>query len=226
MTKFAEVTCIGAALAIACLLIPGSIAYSNDTLFQTSTMSALMQGVFDGSTTFKDLKAYGDFGLGTVQSLDGEMIELDGRFYQVKSDGVAYRLNDSTKTPFAEVTFFRTDETVVSNGTSNLTQLDGYLDSKLDTKNIFYAIRIDGTFDYVKTRSVPIQSKPYPTLSEAQRSEDIRVPQCHGDNSRIQVSGLCQRRGRPGVSHALLDSKQVGRRPLAGLQAEECQHQG
>ena len=132
-----------------------------------------MQGVFDGNTTFKDLRAYGDFGLGTVQSLDGEMVELDGRFYQVKSDGVAYRLNDSTKTPFAEVTFFRPDETMVSNGTSNLTQLDRYLDSKLDTKNIFYAIRIDGTFDYVETRSVPIQKKPYPTLSEAVKGQKI-----------------------------------------------------
>ena len=173
MTKLAEVTCIGAALAIACLLVPGSIAHSNDTLFQTSTISALMQGVFDGNTTFKELKAYGDFGLGTVQALDGEMVELDGQFYQVKSDGVAYRLNDSTKTPFAEVTFFKPDETVVSNGTSNLTQLDRYLDSKLDTKNIFYAIRIDGTFDYVETRSVPIQKKPYPTLSEAVKGQKI-----------------------------------------------------
>jgi acetolactate decarboxylase len=173
MTKLTEVTCIGVVLSIACLLVPGSIAYSNDTLFQTSTISALMQGVFDGNTTFKDLRAYGDFGLGTVQSLDGEMVELNGRFYQVKSDGVAYRLNDSTKTPFAEVTFFKPDETVVSNGTSNLTQLDRYLDSKLDTKNIFYAIRIDGTFDYVETRSVPIQNKPYPTLSEAVKGQKI-----------------------------------------------------
>jgi acetolactate decarboxylase len=51
------------------------------------------------------------------------MVELDGQFYQVKSDGLAYRLNDSTKTPFAEVTFFKPDETVALSGTFNLTQL-------------------------------------------------------------------------------------------------------
>ena len=31
---------------------------------------------------------------------------------------------------------------------------------------MFYAIRMDGTFDYVKTRSVPKQTPPYPKLAE------------------------------------------------------------
>jgi acetolactate decarboxylase len=174
MTTFAKAICIVALLGLAALpATPGSLAYSNDTLFQTSPISALMQGVFDGSMTFGDLSAHGNFGLGTVHALDGEMVELDGQFYQIKSDGIAYHLNNTTKTPFAEATFFSPDETVSLSGTSNLTQLNGYLDSKLNTTNIFYAIRIDGTFDYVKTRSVPVQSKPYPTLSEAVEGQKI-----------------------------------------------------
>jgi len=173
MKTFKEVIYIATMLTLCALLAPESLAFSNDTLHQTSPISALMQGVFDGNTTFKELRAHGDLGLGTVQSLDGEMVELDGQFYQVKSDGIAYRLNGSTKTPFAEVTFFKIDETVGLNGTYNLTQMEGYLDSKLDTTNIFYAIRIDGVLDYVKTRSVPIQSKPYPTLSEALEGQKI-----------------------------------------------------
>lgn len=173
MIEFARTICLVAVLILATLLVPGSLAYSKDMLFQTSPISALQQGVFDGNMTFKDLRAYGDFGLGTVQALDGEMVELDGQFYQVKSDGVAYHLNNSTKTPFAEVTFFKPDETVALIGILNLTLLEEYLDSKLDTTNIFYAIKIDDTFDYVKTRSVPIQSKPYPTLSEAVEGQKI-----------------------------------------------------
>jgi len=183
MIKFIKAICIIAVLTLAVLLVPGSLAYSNDMLFQTSPISALQQGVFDGNMTFKDLKAYGDFGLGTVQALDGEMVELDGQFYQVKSDGLAYRLNDSTKTPFAEVTFFKPDETVALSGTFNLTQLGEYLDSRLNTTNIFYAIRIDDTFDYVKTRSVPIQSKPYPTLAEA--VEDQKIFEFHNITGTI-----------------------------------------
>ena len=173
MTKPIEFIFIATIFASAAILVAGSAASSNDTMFQTSTINALMQGVYDGNTTFKELRSYGDFGLGTVQALDGEMIELDGQFYQVKSDGVAYRLNDSMKTPFAEVTFFKPEETIELNGTHNLTQMENYVDGRLVTKNLFYAIRIDGTFDYVETRSVPVQSKPYPLLSEAIKAQKI-----------------------------------------------------
>lgn len=173
MKKPIEFIFIAAVYVLTAILVPGSAASSNNTMFQTSTINALMQGVYDGNTTFKELRSYGDFGLGTVQSLDGEMIELDGQFYQVKSDGLAYRLNDSMKTPFAEVTFFKPKETIELNGTYNLTQLENYVDERLVTKNLFYAIRIDGTFDYVKTRSVPVQSKPYASLSEVIKAQKI-----------------------------------------------------
>lgn len=173
MAKTIELIFISAVFVPSAILVAGLAASSNDTMFQTSTINALMQGVYDSNTTLKELRSQGDFGLGTVQALDGEMIELDGQFYQVKSDGVAYRLNDSTKTPFAEVTFFKPEETIELNGTHNLTELENYVDEKLVTKNIFYAIKIDGTFDYVETRSVPVQSKPYPLLSEAIKSQKI-----------------------------------------------------
>jgi acetolactate decarboxylase len=173
MSEFAKIICIVAVLALVPLLMLGPLGYMDDMLFQTSPISALQQGVFDGNMTFEALRAHGDLGLGTVQALDGEMVELDGLFYQIKSDGVAYGLNNTMMTPFAEVTFFKPYETVALNGILNLTQFEGSLDSKLNTTNIFYAIKIYDTFDYVKTRSVPIQSKPYPTLSEAVEGQKI-----------------------------------------------------
>ncbi len=121
----------------------------------------------EGNMTFGELAEHGDFGLGTFNRLDGEMVELDGHFYQIRSDGRSYPVNDSTKTPFAEVTYFTSDRTIGYNGSSNLTLLERYIDSQIPSRNIFYAIRIDGTFDYVKARSVPAQSRPYPTLEEA-----------------------------------------------------------
>jgi len=146
---------------------------SRDVLFQASTITALMNGVFDGSMTYKELGEHGDFGLGTFNRLDGEMVELDGRIFQVKTDGVAYPVNDSMITPFADVTFFDADEKISFNESANLTGLQGFLLSKMSSKNIFYAIRIDGTFDYVKTRSVPPQSKPYPNLTTAVKNQSI-----------------------------------------------------
>lgn len=58
-----------------------------DSIFQTSTIDALIVGVYDEDFTFGELKEKGDFGLGTFNHLDGEMIGLEGIFYQVKSDG-------------------------------------------------------------------------------------------------------------------------------------------
>jgi acetolactate decarboxylase len=149
----------------------------NDILFQPSVITALMQGVFDGSMTYEELSSHGDFGLGTFNSLDGEMVELDGQFYQVKADGAVYPVNSSMKTPFAIVTYFTPDKEMdfhaSGDGYTNLTMLQSYLENQMPSKNIFYAIRIDGAFDYIKTRSVPAQVKPYPTLTEAVKNQSI-----------------------------------------------------
>jgi len=59
----------------------GEDARSHHTLFQTSTIDALLEGEYDGDISFAELEERGDFGLGTLEALDGEMIALDGGFY-------------------------------------------------------------------------------------------------------------------------------------------------
>src|ERR1700739_4074750 len=62
----------------------------DQTVFQTSTVKALMEGAPTGDMTRGELKTHGDFGLGTFDGLDGEMIELDGMVFQVRADGQAH----------------------------------------------------------------------------------------------------------------------------------------
>jgi acetolactate decarboxylase len=147
------------------------IGYNNDILFQTSTINALLEGIYDGPMNYAELKKHGDIGIGTFNGLEGEMIGINGEFYQIKVDGRAYPVNDSMYTPFAMVTFFESDKNVKVFNALNFTQLEVYLDDMLPTQNIFISIKIDGTFDYVKTRSVPKQSKPYPPLTEAVKNQ-------------------------------------------------------
>ena len=64
---------------IAVLLVPlltcaVSLAAEQKVLFQTSTLQALMNGVYDSDYSFRDLTKHGDFGLGTFEALDGEMV--------------------------------------------------------------------------------------------------------------------------------------------------------
>lgn len=126
-------------------------------LVQASTYSALQAGDYSGETTLKELRAHGDFGLGTFDALDGEMALLNGTFYQIKSDGNAYLDNDSMKTPFADVTSFEVDRQLVfseaSNGSLNYFELQNYLDQQLPTKNIFCAVKITGECSYLEVRS-------------------------------------------------------------------------
>ena len=146
---------------------------NRDILFQTSTINALLEGVYDGDTTFKMLREHGDFGIGTFNELDGEMIGLEGKFYQIKADGQTYPVDDFMKTPFAVVTFFESDKTVVIEQSMDCRQMEQYIDNLLPTRNIFYAVKIEGNFAYIKTRSVPKQNKPYPRLVEVVKSQPI-----------------------------------------------------
>ncbi|HOO53399.1 MAG TPA: acetolactate decarboxylase [Methanothrix sp.] len=144
-----------------------------EVLFQVSTIDALLLSVYDGILPVGDLKARGDFGIGTFDKLEGEMVVVDGVCYQVKVDGNAYVVPDDVTTPFATVTFFDPDETVTVEKADNMTELGDILERSFPSENVFYAVRIDGTFPYVKTRSVPAQEKPYPLLVDAVANQTV-----------------------------------------------------
>jgi acetolactate decarboxylase len=89
------------------VLSAGSLrAATSHQIFQFSTLQALMGGVYDGDLTYTELARHGDFGIGTFNALDGEMIGLDGKFFQIRSDGRVSPVAGDMRTPFAEVTFF------------------------------------------------------------------------------------------------------------------------
>lgn len=142
-----------------------------ETLYQMSTITSLLAGAYDGQISFEVLRQYGDIGIGTFDKLDGEMIEIDGQFYQIKADGAAYPVSGSTLSPFAAVTFFDPDQSIVLDHEMSLAGLQERLDKAMANKNMFYAIKITGEFPYVKTRSVPAQKKPYPRLADITKNQ-------------------------------------------------------
>jgi acetolactate decarboxylase len=164
-------------LSLAILLVLfwtcAALAAEPKVLFQTSTLQALMNGVYDGDFSFGELKRHGDFGLGTFAALDGEMVGLDGKFYQVKTDGKVYPVADAMQTPFAAVTFFQADKTLDLSEPLDLKQLESYFLTQWPSRNFPYALKITGNFSYIKTRSVPRQVKPYPPLAEVAKKQAV-----------------------------------------------------
>jgi acetolactate decarboxylase len=136
-------------------------------VYQFSTISALLEGVYDGDATVADLLRHGDFGLGTFNHLDGEMVILDGVCYRLRADGTASRAAPTDHTPFAAVTTFREDFRIEIQTRTGRTELIETIDGKIKSANLIYAIRINGHFSTLHTRTVMAQKAPYPPLTQA-----------------------------------------------------------
>ena len=148
-------------------------AHSGEILFQYATIDALLAGVYDGQLTIGKLKKKGNLGLGTFNALDGEMVVLGGKVYQVKVNGKVNLAPDNGKTPFAAVTTFSPEKSVTLKKAESLKELLKLIDASLPTKNIFYALKIEGRFARVKTRSVPRQKRPYPPLAQVVKKQAV-----------------------------------------------------
>ncbi|MFA5291817.1 MAG: acetolactate decarboxylase [Phycisphaerae bacterium] len=150
----------------------GCLTNRYDRITQTSTIDALLAGAYDGQMTCRQLLTYGDFGIGTFDKLDGEMAILDGRIYQIKSDGKVYRPVSDIKTPFATVCNFKPD-TQFKIQTADFKTVESIIDEKVPNQNQFLAVKISGTFKHIKVRSVPAQQKPYPPLAEVAKTQPV-----------------------------------------------------
>ncbi|MER1718760.1 acetolactate decarboxylase [Proteus terrae] len=136
-------------------------------------MSSLIAGVYDSDITIADLLKHGDFGLGTFNQLDGELVAFDSNVFQLRSDGSARKALNSQKSPFAVMTFFNCDiEHHFSYGASQK-EIHNVINQYVPSDNLFCAIRIEGEFELVKTRTVPRQEPPYLPMLEAIENQPI-----------------------------------------------------
>ncbi len=141
-------------------------------IYLCAPVNALVEGVYEERIPYSEIKKHGDFGLGTFDSLDGEMVMLDGDIYQITGDGRVHQREDASLTPFACVTFYRpaTHDELIEKSTYE--DFLAWLESLLPSPNIFYAIRIDGKFSYIKVRSVPRQDC-YKPLVEVTKEQPV-----------------------------------------------------
>jgi len=124
------------------------------TLFQISTSGALVAGVYDREVSVGSILKHGDFGLGTFANLDGEMVVVDGRAFQVHGTGNVSEATPDAGAPFAVVTRFSPQIHIDSGAIASVHDLEEFCDRHRSSGNIFYAIRLDGRFKRVRTRAV------------------------------------------------------------------------
>jgi acetolactate decarboxylase len=184
----------------------------HDTLYLSAPVNALVEGIYRQNTSLKELKRHGDFGLGTFNDLDGELVLLGGSAYQITGSGQVRRPEENVLTPFACVTFFRelTFEDMPA-GFPDFQALMTLLESLFPSLNMMYALRIDGDFEFVRTRSVPRQDHYRPLVEVTKDQPTFEMTNLSGTLAGFYTPGFMSSLVVPGVHlHFLSEDRQSG----------------
>lgn len=144
----------------------------HDALYQVSTAGALLQGVYQGFVSIAELRRHGDLGLGTFDSLDGELIVLDGICYRARADGSVVVAEDDELTPFASIVHFAPDFTASIDGVTSIADLTEQLDSLRTSANETVSFRLDARFPSIEVRAA-CKSQPGVDLVTATSSQAL-----------------------------------------------------
>ena len=155
------------------LLFCSSCQQTEQPIYQLSTIELLMAGNFDGRKQVESLKNHGDFGIGTFDKLDGEMIFYKGEIFKATSDGTVCKPIAEETTPYASVCKFQSSIEFSIENVKNIAELDSIIKQHLPNPSNIYAIEISGTFDSLKVRSVVKQQKPYRPLIDVVKQQAV-----------------------------------------------------
>ena len=191
--------------------MPAEPTASSRPIYLCAPVNALVEGIYEENIPLSEIKHHGDFGLGTFDDLDGEMVMLDGTVYQITADGQAHTVPDDLHTPFAVVTFFEPAFSVTFDEIMAYDTFLERLEGLLPSPNIFYAIRVRGSFDLVRARSVPKQQNYRPLKDAAHEQHEFRFEYAQGCLAGFFTPAFMASLNVPGLHlHFLSDDRKRG----------------
>lgn len=153
---------------------------THNEIFMVSPINAILEGLYETPLTISELKEHGDFGIGTFNDLNGELILLDGIAYQFDVDGIVHEVNDAERTPFAAACFFEPFSVEEIQSDLDYSAFNSFLNRCLPSPNMLYAIRIDGNFSQVRTRSVPKTANHTPLVEATAFQKELLLQDVAG----------------------------------------------
>lgn len=144
-------------------------------MYQIGILDHFCEGHFEGITTAKEMLKHGDFGIGTFEGGDGEMILLDGALYHAGEYGDIEICGEDALIPFANVGYFSENIPVPEIHETDKSSLETILENIIaeNGRDNFYFLKLHGTFSRILARSEKGQKPPYVNietfLSYAQR---------------------------------------------------------
>ena len=137
---------------------------------------------------------------------------LDGKVYRVDNNGKVTIPDKLTRTPFVTVTYFHPDTVIMIQDFLNLKQLQEYIDKYLKSKNLIYAIKITGKFNYIESRSEGKQTQSYSNLADVLKNQSVfKFKNIYGTMVGFKVPTYMQGVNVPGYHfHFLSKDKKSG----------------
>ena len=117
-----------------------------------------MAGLYGGTMTVGELLEHGDLGLGTLDSIDGELIVLDGKAYQAKGSGEKpeiVEVSPDALIPYAAVVPHQAEVIFRQRFEMTDQELEKRIESYYDGENLFRSIKIHGDFKHMHVRMIP-----------------------------------------------------------------------
>ena len=127
-----------------------------NTMYQVSTLQALILGYSRTVINVDELIQHGDTGLGTFEDVNGEMIVMDGHCYRADQFGNVTEVDPSTGIPFAAVARLYGNQQFQLNDMPSFASIQTELTRKIEEVfglNSMHIVRIDGEFGKIDARS-------------------------------------------------------------------------
>lgn len=134
---------------------------------QFYSLYTIKNGIFTGDIKLSEVIKCGNFGIGTFNNIDGELVVIDGKIYRTKADGTAEIVDNlDEKTPYAIVTEFQPEieHNVAQLNFSDLIDEIDTMRSKL--RESILCIEVAGIFKWVQTRAPEPSYPPYKDLAD------------------------------------------------------------
>lgn len=149
---------------------PTNDSLTSDAVTQFAVLDALLAGAYESGITVAEVRERGDFGIGCCEHLGGEVIILDGEVYECTLDGPPDLMGDADILPFMDVCPSHTVP-LVEVVEAGLEQLTEAIESRLVSRNLFHAVRVDGVLATARIRVTRRQEHPYRPLVDVTRDQ-------------------------------------------------------
>ncbi len=155
-------------------LSPGAVS-------QFAVLDALLSGVYSQGIPARDVRALGNTGIGCCEGLGGEVVLVDGELLECTADAPPRLMEDDEVLPFADVCTVGSSPAIPTDR-GDLAAFRALVEERLRSRNLFHAVRWDGTADRIRTRVTRRQSPPRRPLA------DVAAEQIETDSVAIEGS--------------------------------------